>query len=115
MNYTTLATEVLFSSTLQPTSPLHDTMMLSPGELAIMFQTNDFAPQVPQAFVNDPTLSMMLQHFSFLSFSIQHLEMNVERHQQEQEDIFSPLMWHRQFHERMEPLITAYRCQARAT
>ena len=78
MNDATLATEA-FSSVPQPTSP-RDTIMLSPGELAIMFQTDGFAPKVAQAFVNDPHLSMMLRHFSFLSFSIQHLEMNVKRY-----------------------------------
>ena len=66
-------------------------MMLFPGELAIMFQSEGFAPKVTQAFINDPTLSMMLRHFSFLSFSIQHLEMNIERHQWELEGIFDPL------------------------
>ena len=114
MNDTTLVTEV-FSSVLRPTLPPHDMMMLSPGELSIMFQTNDFAPQVAQAFIDNPTLSMTLQHFSFLSFSIQHLEMNVKRHWQEQEDIFGPLMCRWRFCERMEPLITTYRQQARAT
>ena len=97
MNDTTLATEVL-PSVPQPTSPPRDTMMLSPGELAVMFQTDGFAPKVTQAFVDDPHLSMMLQHFSFLSFSIQHLKMNVERHRQEQEEIFGPLMRCQRFH-----------------
>ena len=67
-------------------------IMLSPGELAIMFQSEGFTLKVAEAFVDNPTLSMMLQHFSFLLFSIQHLEMNIERHRQEQEDIFGPLM-----------------------
>ena len=79
MNDTTLATEV-FPSALQPASPPCDTMMLSPGELSIMFQSEGFTPKVADAFANDPHLSMTLQHFSFLSFSIQHLEMNAERH-----------------------------------
>ena len=114
MNDTTLATEV-FSSAPQLTSPPHDMMMLSPGELTIMFQSEGFTPKVTQAFVDDPTLSMMLQHFSFLSFSIQHLEMNIERHQQELEGIFDPLNRQRQFHKHMEPLVTAYRCQNRGT
>ena len=76
---TTLATEV-FSSAPQLTSPPHDMMMLSPGELTIMFQSENFAHQVTQAFINDSTTSMTLQHFSFLSFSIQHPELNIERH-----------------------------------
>ena len=114
MNDTTIATEVL-SSVPQTTSPPHNMMMLSPGELAILFQTRNFAHQVAQTFVNDPTTSMMLQHFSFLSFLIQHLELNIERHQQEQEDIFGPLVHQQQFCKQMEPLDTAYRRQARAT
>ena len=65
--------------------------MLSPGELAIMFQSEGFTPKVTDTFANDPHLSMTLQHFSFLLFSIQHLEMNAERHRQELEDIFGPL------------------------
>ena len=90
MNDTTLVTEV-FPSAPRPASPPHDTMMLSPGELSIMFQSEGFAPKVADAFVDDPHLSMSLQHFSFLSFSIQHLEMNAERHRQELEDVFGPL------------------------
>ena len=65
-------------------------MMLSPGELSIMFQSEGFAPKVTDT-IDDPHLSMTLRHFSFLSFSIQHLEMNAERHRQELEDIFGPL------------------------
>ena len=114
MNDTTLVTEV-FSSALRPTSPPHDTIMLSLGELAIMFQSEGFAPKVADTFVDDPHLSMMLCHFSFLSFSIQHLEMNAERHWQELEDIFGPLNRRKWFHERMEPLITTYRHQNRGT
>ena len=110
MNDTTLVTEV-FSSALRPASPPRDTMMLSPGELTIMFQSEGFTPKIAETFVNDPTLSMMLWHFSFLSFSIQHLEMNVERHWQELEDIFGPLNCQKWFCEHMEPLITTYRRQ----
>ena len=111
---TTLATEV-FSSAPWLTSPPCDMMMLLPGELAIMFQTENFTHQVAQAFINDPTTSTMLQHFSFLSFSIQHLELNIERHRQEQESIFGPLIHQRRFRECMEPLVTAYGHQTRAT
>ena len=75
MNDTTLATEV-FSSVPRPASPPRDTMMLSPGELSIMFQSECFTPKVADTFTDDPHLSMTLRHFSFLSFSIQHLEMN---------------------------------------
>ena len=80
---TTIATEAL-SSAQQPTSPPCDTMMLLPGELTIMFQSENFANQVAQVFIDDPTTSMTLQHFSFLSFLIQHLKLNIERHRQEQ-------------------------------
>ena len=112
MNDTTLVTEV-FSSAPRPTSPPQNTMMLSPGELAIMFQTEDFAHQIATAFDDDPTASMTLQHFCFLSFSIQQLEFNVERHRQEQEAIFGPLNRQQQFHEWMEPLLNDYRRHAR--
>ena len=84
-------------------------MMLSPGELSIMFQMEGFTPKVADAFIDDPHLSMSLRHFSFLSFSIQHLEMNAERHRQELEDVFGPLSRRKRFRERMAPLITAYR------
>ena len=86
-------------------------IILSPGELAIMFQTGDFAQQIALAFNNNPTTSMTLWHFCFMSFSIQQLKFNVERHWQEQEGIFGPLIFHKQ----MEPLIATYRWQARAT
>ena len=99
----------------QPTSPPQDTMMLSPGELAIMFQTGNFAHQIAQAFNDNSTASMMLRHFCFLSFLIQQLEFNIERHQQEQEGMFGPLICHWLFHKWMEPLIAAYRHQARVT
>ena len=98
-----------------PTSPPQNTMMLSPGELAIMFQTGNFAHQITQAFDDNSTTSMTLWHFCFLSFSIQQLEFNVEWHWQEQEGIFSPLVHHQQFHKQMEPLVAAYRRQARTT
>ena len=90
-------------------------MMLSPGELSIMFQSEGFAPKVADTFTDDPHLSMTLQHFSFLLFSIQHLEMNTERHRQELEDIFGLLSCRKQFRERMAPLITAYRRQNMGT
>ena len=108
MNDTTLAMEV-FSSVPRPASPPRDTMMLSPGELSIMFQSEGFALKVADTFTDDPHLSMTLRHFSFLSFSIQHLEMNAERHRQELEDIFGPLSRRKRFRERMAPLITVYR------
>ena len=95
--------------------PPRDTMMLSPGELTIMFQSEGFAPKVADTFTDNPHLSMTLQHFSFLSFSIQHLEMNAERHRQELEDIFGPLSHRKRFCERMAPLITAYRQQKMGT
>ena len=110
MNDTTLATEV-FPSALWPASPPHDMIMLLPGELSIMFQSEGFAPKVADTFTDDPHLSMTLRHFSFLSFSIQHLEMNAERHRQELEDIFGPLNCQKRFRKRMAPLITAYRRQ----
>ena len=106
MNDTTLATEV-FPSVPRPASPPRVTMMLSPGELSIMFQSEGFAPKVADAFVDDPHLSMTLQHFSFLSFSIQHLKMNAERHRQELEQIFGPLSHQKQFPKQMAPLITS--------
>ena len=74
-----------------------------------MFQSEGFAPKVTDTFADNPHLSMTLQHFSFLSFSIQHLEMNAKRHRQELEDIFGPLNRRKRFHEQMTPLITAYR------
>ena len=79
MHNTIVATEALPSAP-QPTSPPHDAMMLSPGELSIIFQTGDFTQQIALAFNDNPTASMMLQHFCFMSFSIQQLEFNVERH-----------------------------------
>ena len=79
MNDTTIVTEV-FSSVPQLTSLPCDMMMLSPRELTILFQMRNFAHQVTQTFVDDPTTSMTLQHFSFLSFLIQHLELNIKRH-----------------------------------
>ena len=108
MNATTLATEV-FPSAPRPASPPHDMMMLSPGELSIMFQSEGFTLKVADTFADDPHLSMTLRHFSFLLFSIQHLEMNAERHRQELEDIFGSLNHQKQFCEQMTPLITAYR------
>ena len=114
MHDTTVATEAL-SSAPWPTSPPRDTMMLSPGELAIMFQSRNFTQQIALAFNNDPTTSMTLQHFCFMSFLIQQLEFNIERHQQEQEGIFRLLNHQQQFCERIEPLVTAYRWQARVT
>ena len=114
MKDTTLATEA-FSSAPRPTSPPHDTMMLSPGELSIMFQSEGFTQKVADAFTDDPHLSMTLRHFSFLSFSVQHLEMNAERHRQELEDIFGPLSRRKRFCERMAPLITVYRRQNMGT
>ena len=114
MKDTTLATEV-FSSVPRPASPPRNTMMLSPGELSIMFQSEGFAPKVANTFTDDPHLSMTLRHFSFLLFSIQHLEMNTERHRQELEDIFGPLSRRKRFRERMATLITAYRRQNMGT
>ena len=114
MNDTTLVMEV-FSSAPRPTLPPHNTIMLSPGELAIMFQSEGFALKVAKTFVDDLHLSMTLRHFSFLSFSIQHLEMNVKRHRQKLEGIFGPLNHRKRFHEQMEPLIAVYRRQNRGT
>ena len=59
MNDTTLVTEV-FPSVPRPTLPPHDTIMLSPGELAIMFQSEGFALKVTDTFTDDPHLSMTL-------------------------------------------------------
>ena len=59
MNNTTLATEV-FPSAPQPASPPRDTMMLSPGELSIMFQSEGFALKIADTFIDDHHLSMTL-------------------------------------------------------
>ena len=56
---TTLVTEVQ-PPVLQPTSPPQETMMLSAGELIIMFQTGSFTHQIAQAFDDDSTASMTL-------------------------------------------------------
>ena len=79
MHDTTVVIEAL-SSAPQPTPPPHNMMMLSPEELAIMFQTRDFTQQIALAFNNDPTAFMTLQHFCFMLFSIQQLEFNIKRH-----------------------------------
>ena len=72
MHDTTLATGVQPPAP-QPTSPPHDTLMLSPGELTIMFQTKDFSHQIALAFNNDPTTFMTLQHWNSGAWPLGHV------------------------------------------
>ena len=74
-----------------PTLPAYDNMMLSPGELSLMFEDRDFPQQAANAFLDEPAVGMTLRSYAFIALTIWSLEQNLERHRREQEILFSSL------------------------
>ena len=74
-----------------PTLPAYDNMMLTPGELSLMFEDREFPQQTVDAFPDEPAVVMTLQSYAFIALTIRSLERNLERHRREQEILFSSL------------------------
>ena len=63
-----------------PTLPAYDNMMLSPGELSLMFEDRDFPQRAADAFLDEPAIGMTLRSYAFIALTIRSLERNLERH-----------------------------------
>ena len=61
-----------------PTLPPYDNMMLSPGELSLMFEDREFPQQTVDAFPDEPAVAMTLRSYAFIALTIRSLERSLE-------------------------------------
>ena len=92
-----------------PTPPRH--MMLSSAELSLMMNHPDMPTQLSTTFNDDPTITMALRYYCFMSHSIERLEEDLERHRREQSTVFDNLIRRQRFRDRITPVVQNYRRQ----
>ena len=88
-------------------------MNLSPFEFARVVMNPRLLPHIADSFKTNPLMMAILQHYAFLSDTIDKLNRNLERHQQEQEFTFSILNNNQDFLTLIEPMVKRFRRQPR--
>ena len=91
------------------TSPL----MTSPAELGLLLSFPPLSPQIGATFNNNPTVLAILRYYCFITQNIDHLQLNLERHDNERTGLFGHLMESDAFQNDIRPLIEEYRQRIR--
>ena len=87
--------------------------ILSRDELSHLILEPDMLPHLARTFAPNPTSVVTLRHYQFLSQSIDQLELDLERHRQEQQEMFSYLMETNIFRTKIQPILKRYRRKTR--
>ena len=94
------------------TSSVPNEPQVSPYELSRMVLEPGMAHVTSIAFANMPTSLAFLCHYCFVSQNIEQLQLDLERHRIECDDIFRGLNKNATFRAALHPVITEY-CQRR--
>ena len=91
------------------TSPL----MTSPAELGLLLSFPPLSRQIGATFDNNPIVLAILRYYCFITQNIDHLQLNLERHDIERTGLFGHLMESDAFQNGIRPLIEEYRQRIR--
>lgn len=82
---------------------------LSPHELFRIILDNPSIETLNQTFGGDFTALSYLRHYMFISKGLKQLEDELDRHCQEQKEVFDNMMESSDFRKELRPIVTAYR------
>ena len=84
---------------------------LTPQGLSVLIANPDMVQALHDTFPTGSTINADLQNYSFISETIEILEKELERHQQQRERIFNHLTNNWDFHHGMRPILATYECR----
>ena len=88
-------------------------LLTSPTELGLLLSFSPLNQQIGATFDNNPTVLAILQYYCFITQNMDHLHLNLERHDIERTDLFGHLMNSHAFQDDIRPLIEEYRQRIR--
>ena len=98
-----------YSTSMDHAPPL----MTSPTELGLLLSFPPLNQQIGSTFDNNPTVLAILRYYCFITQNMDHLHLNLERHDIERTDLFRHLMNSHAFQDDIRPLIEEYRQRIR--
>ena len=88
-------------------------LMTSAAELGLLLSFLPLNQQIGATFDNNPTVLAILRYYCFITQNMDHLHLNLERHDIERTDLFGHLMNSPAFQDDIRPLIEEYRQRIR--
>ena len=88
-------------------------LMTSPAELGLLLSFPSLNQQIGATSNNNPTITTILRYYCFITQNIDHLQLNLERHDIERTSLFRHLMESDAFRNDIRPLIEEYRQRIR--
>ena len=88
-------------------------MQLTSIDFSDMILYTDYHQRFANAFRDDPSMTIGLRYFTFLSETIVQLKEELQRTTIEQQDIFGRMIRNRRFQKRITPIVADYRRQYR--
>ena len=88
-------------------------LMTSPAELGLLLSFPPLNQQIGATFDNNPTILAILRYYCFITQNMDHLHLNLERHDIERTNLFGHLMNSPAFQDDIRPLIEEYRQRIR--
>ena len=88
-------------------------LMTSPAELGLLLSFPPLNQRIGATFDHNPTVLAILRYYCFITQNIDHLQLNLERHDIERTDLFEHLMGNDAFQNNIQPLIEEYRQRSR--
>ena len=97
---------------MPPTNEITSETIFTSDKLLHLLVDPNMLFLVARKFASHPTSTATLLHYHFLSLSIDQLELDLEHHRLEQQEIFSYLMESRAFRTKIQPIVDKYRRKA---
>ena len=88
-------------------------LLTSPTELGLLLSFPPLNQRIGATFDNNPTVLAILRYYCFITQNMDHLHLNLERHDIERADLFRHLMNSHAFQDDIRPLIEEYRQRIR--
>jgi hypothetical protein len=97
------------SSSSSVSSSALPSILPDPNELSDLILDDPMVELLNQTFSDDFTAAAHLRHYSFISLSLKRLQTEINRHYEEQQELFEHMMNNEDFRDKLQPIVRARR------